>query len=276
MLFTVRLICMSNYTILHTLSVENDPSKNAPLDPLQSLEKSTIQQENYTKHSRPHLEQLQELSSARSSDPYTLSSRLRKSFRSDKHVALRIKASDDAVRDKYSLDAGLKLISANDEGLKAEAKEAWAEGRKHIEEAGAKKRLQDAQSGPIDVRQGSTPGTSSIAGPSRTSTSAASRSSSRNVSIQSPPRQHDRRPVHKAHSQVHKSADRSAPLSKSSLASLKNESPTQSAKAKAISSLRAKLVANSARKVDPFARGGIGVMGRGSSSKLPELVSRKS
>lgn len=254
---------------------ENDPSKNAPLDPLQSLEKSTTQQENYIKHSRPHLEQLQELSSARTSDPYTLSSRLRKSFRTDKHVALRIKASDDAVRDKYGLDASLKLISANDQGLMEEAKEGWVEGRKQIEEAGAKRRLQDAQTGPIDVRQGSTPGPSSIAGPSRPTSSSTSRPSSRTVSIQSPPRQHDRRPVHKSHSQAHKSADRSAPLSRSSLAGSKRETPAQSAKAKAVASLTAKLVANSARKVDPFARGGIGVMGRSGSSKLPELISRK-
>ncbi|KDN50662.1 hypothetical protein RSAG8_01160, partial [Rhizoctonia solani AG-8 WAC10335] len=49
---------------------ENDPSKKAPLDPLQSLEKSTTQEDNYQKHARPHLEQLQELSAVRSADPY--------------------------------------------------------------------------------------------------------------------------------------------------------------------------------------------------------------
>ncbi|KAG8695480.1 hypothetical protein FRC09_009130, partial [Ceratobasidium sp. 395] len=69
---------------------------------------------------------------------------------------------------------------------------------------------------------------------------------------------------------AHKSAVRSAPLSRPS----SKKDLAQSAKSKTISNLAATLAANSARKLDPFARGGIGVMGR-TSSKLPDLVSRK-
>ncbi|KAG9095019.1 hypothetical protein FS749_011274 [Ceratobasidium sp. UAMH 11750] len=246
---------------------ENDPSKNAPLDPLQSLEKSTNQEENYIKHAKPHLEQLQELSAARSSDPYTLSSRLRKSFRTDKHAALRIKASDDAVRERYGLDANLKLVDANDALLREEAKDGWVEGKKRLEEDSAKRRLEDAHNGLLSVQQNDA-SSSSAAGPSR----SEPRPSTRTVSIQSPPKHkpHDSRPIHKAHSQAHKSAIRSAPLSRPGT----KKDLAQSAKSKAISNLAATLAANSARKLDPFALGGVGVMGR-TSPKLSDLVSRK-
>ncbi|KAG8680903.1 hypothetical protein FRC09_017886, partial [Ceratobasidium sp. 395] len=155
---------------------ENDPSKNAPLDPLQSLEKSTNQEENYIKHAKPHLEQLQELSAVRSSDPYTLSSRLRKSFRADKHVALRVKASDDAVRERYGLDPSLKLVDANDALLREEAKDGWAEGKRQLEEEGARRRLEDAHNGLLSAQQADA-GPSSSAGPSRPTSNSESRSS---------------------------------------------------------------------------------------------------
>ncbi|KAG8748157.1 hypothetical protein FRC10_008890 [Ceratobasidium sp. 414] len=249
---------------------ENDPSKNAPLDPLQSLEKSTNQEENYIKHAKPHLEELQELSAARSSDPYALSSRLRKSFRTDKHVALRVKASDDAVRERYGLDANLKLVDANDALLREDAKEGWVEGKRRLEEESVKRRLEDAHNGLLSVQPSDA--SSSVAGPSK----QESRPSTRAVSIQSPPKHkaHDSRPIHKAHSYAHKSALRSVPLSRPGITSTKKDL-VQSARSKAISSLAATLAANSARKLDPFAQGGIGVMGR-ASSKLPNLVSRKS
>ncbi|KAB5594864.1 Coiled-coil domain-containing protein [Ceratobasidium theobromae] len=244
---------------------ENDPSKNTPLDPLQSLEKSTAQIETFNKHSRPHLEQLQELSDARSSDPYTLSVRLRKDFRAAKHVALRTKAADDAIRDKYGLDTNLKLVAQDDPVLRQEAKEGWEEGQRQWEEEQAKRRLHDAQSGPVEFRQGSS---SSGSGPS-SSASSSSRPPARFAS--SPKQKHqDSRPVHKSHSQAHKSADRSIPPPKPIL---KKDQLAKAAKAKTISTLTATLVANSARKVDPFAQGGIGVMGR-SSTRLPELARR--
>ncbi|KAH7341950.1 CWC16 protein [Rhizoctonia solani] len=151
---------------------ENDPTKQAPLDPLQSLEKSTTQEENYQKHARPHLEQLQELSSARSSDPYALSAKLRKNFRQGKHTALKIKAEDDAIKDKYGLDAGIKLVDRNDPSLALEAKAGWEEGQKQREEEEVKRKLHDAQSGPIEfqARVGSS---SSAAGSSSTAAADA-------------------------------------------------------------------------------------------------------
>jgi hypothetical protein len=163
-------------------------------------------------------------------------------------------------------------VDANDVQLREEAKEGWAEGRKRLEEGDVKKRLQDAQSGLLAVRQGDAGPSSSVGSTS----SSRPCPSTRTVSIQSPPthRHHESRPVHKSHSRAHQSAVRSAPLSRPSAADLKKGSAVQSAKSKAISSLAAKLLANSARKMDPFTHGGIGVMGR-SSSKLPDLVSRK-
>ncbi|CAE6375944.1 unnamed protein product [Rhizoctonia solani] len=234
---------------------ENDPSKNAPLDPLQSLEKSTTQEENYQKHARPHLEQLQDLSAARSADPYALSVKLRKNFREGKHTALKIKAEDDAIKDKYGLDPGIKLMDKNDPLLVSEAKAEWQEGQKQREEEEAMRKLHDAQSGPIEFR--TRVGSSSSAAGS----SSAAASSSR-VSIQSPPRKihSNPRPMHKVHDQPHNSK----PI-------LKKDKIAQAAKAKAISTLTSSLVSNSARKADPFTRGGVGVMGR-SSTKLPGLA----
>ncbi|QRV74803.1 coiled-coil domain-containing protein [Ceratobasidium sp. AG-Ba] len=248
---------------------ENDPSKNAPLDPLQSLEKSTTQEENYIRHAKPHLEQLQELSAARSADPYALSVRLRKTFRTDKHAALRVKASDDAVRERYSLDANIKLVDANDALLREEAKVGWEDGKRRLVEESTKKRLEDAHSGVLSTSGDAS--SSSGAGPSR----IASSSGSRMVSIQSPPKHkhHDSRPIHKTHSQAHKSATRSTPLSRPN-PTVSRKDQAHSAKSKAVSSLAATLAANSARKLDPFAQGGIGVMGR-TSSKIPDLVARR-
>ncbi|CAE6443149.1 unnamed protein product [Rhizoctonia solani] len=237
---------------------ENDPSKNAPLDPLQSLEKSTTQEENYQKHSRPHLEQLQDLSAARSADPYSLSVKLRKSFRQGKHAALKIKAEDDALKDKYGLDAGIKLVDKDDPSLALEAKAEWEDGQKRREEEEAKRRLYNAQSGPVEFQTRTGSSLSSAAG-----SSSAVAGSSR-VTIQSPPRKNNSvpRPMHKVHAQPHTSN----PI-------LKKDKIAQVAKAKAMSTLTSTLISNSARKADPFARGGIGAIGR-SSNKHPGL-SRK-
>ncbi|KAF8688873.1 hypothetical protein RHS03_09300, partial [Rhizoctonia solani] len=237
---------------------ENDPSKNAPLDPLQSLEKSTTQEENYQKHSRPHLEQLQDLSAARSADPYSLSVKLRKSFRQGKHAALKIKAEDDALKDKYGLDAGIKLVDKDDLSLALEAKAEWEDGQKRREEEEAKRRLYNAQSGPVEFQTRTGSSLSSAAG-----SSSAVAGSSR-VTIQSPPRKNNSvpRPMHKVHAQPHTSN----PI-------LKKDKIAQAAKAKAMSTLTSTLISNSARKADPFARGGIGAIGR-SSNKHPGL-SRK-
>ncbi|QRW17755.1 mRNA splicing, via spliceosome-related protein [Rhizoctonia solani] len=212
---------------------ENDPSKNAPLDPLQSLEKSTTQEENYQKHSRPHLEQLQDLSAARSADPYSLSVKLRKSFRQGKHAALKIKAEDDALKDKYGLDAGIKLVDKDDPSLALEAKAEWEDGQKRREE--------EERSAGCTMHK-------------------ADRSNFR----PSPPRKNNSvpRPMHKVHAQPHTSN----PI-------LKKDKIAQVAKAKAMSTLTSTLISNSARKADPFARGGIGAIGR-SSNKHPGL-SRK-
>ncbi|CCO30818.1 Coiled-coil domain-containing protein 130 OS=Bos taurus GN=CCDC130 PE=2 SV=1 [Rhizoctonia solani AG-1 IB] len=235
---------------------ENDPSKKEPLDPLQSLEKSTTQEENYQKHARPHLEQLQDLSAARSADPYSLSVKLRKGFRQGKHAALKIKAEDDTIKDKYGLDAGIKLVDKNDPSLVLEAKAEWEEGQKRREEEEAKRKLYDAQSGPVEFQ--TRVGSSSTAG-----FSSAAASSSR-VSIQSPPRKGHSvsRPMHKVHAQPHTSK----PI-------LKKDQIAKAAKAKAMSTLASTLISNSARKIDPFARDGVGGMSRGSTG-LPRL-SRK-
>ncbi|CAE6426764.1 unnamed protein product [Rhizoctonia solani] len=236
---------------------ENDPSKKAPLDPLQSLEKSTTQEENYQKHARPHLEQLQDLSSARSEDPYALSVKLRKGFREGKHAALKIKGEDDAIRDRYGLDSGIKLMDKDDPSLVLEAKAEWEEGQKRREEEEAKRKLYDAQSGPVEFQTRAA--SSSFAAGS----SSAAASSSR-VSIQSPPRKAHSvpRPMHKVHAQPHTSKQ-----------ILKKDQIAQAAKAKAMSTLTSTLISNSARKADPFARGGVGAMGR-ASTRLPGL-SRK-
>ncbi|KAH8831301.1 DUF572-domain-containing protein [Flagelloscypha sp. PMI_526] len=107
-------------------------TSSAAADPLSSLEKTQTSLTNLKEVQLPRIESLQALSETKTSDPYTLSQKLRKTFREEKRVELKRKAEDDALKDKYGLPKEMKLDRETDETVK-EAKEEWVKARAHVE-----------------------------------------------------------------------------------------------------------------------------------------------
>ena len=79
----------------------------------------------------PRLEALQNVSDHYSSDPYSMSLKVRKRFRENKKTELAQTAADDQVKGRYGLPEELKL-TAETEQLKQEAKEEWERARKEF------------------------------------------------------------------------------------------------------------------------------------------------
>lgn len=110
------------------------------MDPLAALEKSTDAQNHLTKVQIPRLESLQTVSEHYNSDPYSLSSKVRKRFREEKKIDKEKKNADDSIKGRYGLPETLSLV-ADDEKVVSEAKEKWEMGRREIElREGAKRR----------------------------------------------------------------------------------------------------------------------------------------
>jgi len=155
---------------------ENDPSKAGPSDPLASLEKTTAAETHATQVAAPRIETLQGLSDHLNSDPYTLSSRLRRSFREEKKVITKKREADDKVKEQYGLPRDLVLLDADDSSLKEEASRAWAEERGSQEQS-AKRRRVAAETGVSNrsLASASSGATSSRRPPRLTSSSAVLR-----------------------------------------------------------------------------------------------------
>ncbi|KAF7327614.1 hypothetical protein MKEN_00340600 [Mycena kentingensis (nom. inval.)] len=100
-------------------------------DPLASLEKTADTQKGLVRV-QDRLDELQEASDKYNSDPFTLSSRLRKQFRTDKKVETAKKQADDKIKDRYGLPEDLRLVADNDEAVQT-AKEEWERGRRERE-----------------------------------------------------------------------------------------------------------------------------------------------
>ncbi|KAF8440291.1 DUF572-domain-containing protein [Boletus edulis BED1] len=111
----------------------HDPDANAgPADPLAALEKSTTAQNHVNKVQIPRLESLQEVSERCNSDPYALSSLLRKRFRAEKKIDTAKRAADDQLKGRYGLPETLQLAAEDDESRSA-AREQWERGRREHE-----------------------------------------------------------------------------------------------------------------------------------------------
>ncbi|KAG6374301.1 CWC16 protein [Boletus reticuloceps] len=111
----------------------HDPDANAgPADPLAALEKSTTAQNYVNKVQIPRLESLQEVSERCNSDPYALSSLLRKRFRAEKKIDTAKRAADDQLKGRYGLPETLQLAAEDDEFMSA-AREQWERGRREHE-----------------------------------------------------------------------------------------------------------------------------------------------
>ncbi|KAG8864914.1 hypothetical protein FRB96_003501 [Tulasnella sp. 330] len=127
---------------------DTDPNK-PPEDPLASLEKTNTIKHNVETVVKPRIEALQDLSEHYNSDPYAMSSKLRKSFREEKKVLKRKRELDDDFKSRYSLPEDLSLVAEDD--VRQEAKDIWTSEKKDFDRhaADAKRALE------VDV--GSTP-----------------------------------------------------------------------------------------------------------------------
>jgi len=111
----------------------HDTEGNAgPADPLVALEKSTVAQNHATKVQIPRLESLQEVSDHYNSDPYALSTLVRKRFRAEKKLDAAKREVDDQLKGRYGLPETLQLVGEDDEA-KEEAREQWEKGRRDFE-----------------------------------------------------------------------------------------------------------------------------------------------
>lgn len=98
------------FDALKSVCAENDPSKAGPSDPLVQLEKTANQERRANEVGAPRLNALQELSEHYGSDPFELSSKVRKRFREEKKAEKRKRDADEAVKEKYALPTDLKLV----------------------------------------------------------------------------------------------------------------------------------------------------------------------
>ena len=112
--------------------------REGPVDPLAALEKSTDAQNYVNQVQKPRLEALQSVSDHYGSDPYSLSTKVRKRFREEKKIEQEKAAADDQLKNRYGLPQTLALAEESD-ATKAEAKEIWLKGRKDLESRHKKK-----------------------------------------------------------------------------------------------------------------------------------------
>jgi coiled-coil domain-containing protein 130 len=110
------------------LTFSSDPDKAGPSDPLQALEKQTNAQEHAKKVQLPRLEELQAAVDATSADPYTLSLKVRKQFRTEKKEDQARAARDTAIKDRYALPSDLALVQ-EDAAAVTEDKAAWRQAK---------------------------------------------------------------------------------------------------------------------------------------------------
>ncbi|KAH7928270.1 DUF572-domain-containing protein [Leucogyrophana mollusca] len=117
---------------------DTDPNAG-PSDPLAALEKSTDTQNHVTKVQIPRLEALQSVSEHYNADPYTLSTLVRKRFRTEKKVDAQKKAAEDHIKGKYALPETLKLLEDDDDARDV-ARDEWLKGRQEFEAQATRKR----------------------------------------------------------------------------------------------------------------------------------------
>lgn len=79
----------------------------------------------------PRLESLQSVSEQYNSDPYALSLKVRKRFRTEKKVRKEKQAVDDLIKGRYGLPETLCLVE--DDDVKLEAREEWQKGRRELQ-----------------------------------------------------------------------------------------------------------------------------------------------
>jgi coiled-coil domain-containing protein 130 len=93
----------------------------------------------------PRLEALQNSADHYSNDPYTLSSRVRKKFRTEKKLEKELSDADDVLKGQYALPEELKLLR-DDETARTEARMQWEKAKEQarLQESTKRKREMEA------------------------------------------------------------------------------------------------------------------------------------
>ncbi|KAH9456706.1 hypothetical protein Pst134EA_011957 [Puccinia striiformis f. sp. tritici] len=139
-----------------------------PLDPFAQVDKKNSDKITALQ-SKDRLEELQEFSESRNSDPFALSQRLRKTFRKEKAELISKSNGDDQLRTKYSLPTGLKFIEPSDSKDSITEQEQVKEARRMIDnhraEVEAKRTRLSAEMGlqPIRTHRGVPPKAAQLA-----------------------------------------------------------------------------------------------------------------
>jgi coiled-coil domain-containing protein 130 len=103
---------------------EAPSAADLPADPFGHLEK-TVDQQTWVKAKSSRLTELTDSSSRLSSDPYLVSSALRRRFREEKKVMLEKQGRDDGLRERFGLAEDVDL---GDEDVEM-TREKWEAGR---------------------------------------------------------------------------------------------------------------------------------------------------
>jgi coiled-coil domain-containing protein 130 len=115
----------SQTLICTTLDTEAPSAAEPPADPFAHIEK-TIDQQTWAQTKKTRLSELYDASDRLSSDPYLVSSALRRKFRVEKGLMLDRQRRDDEFRDKYGLSLELDLGGETPVG---NVKGMWEAGR---------------------------------------------------------------------------------------------------------------------------------------------------
>lgn len=108
----------------HAPDTEAPSAADAPADPFAHIEK-TIDQQTWVQTKKARLTELQESADRLSSDPYVVSTALRRKFREEKKVMLEKQGRDDGLKEKYGLHDDMDLGDEDVEKSRA----IWEAGR---------------------------------------------------------------------------------------------------------------------------------------------------
>ncbi|KAF8905007.1 DUF572-domain-containing protein [Gymnopilus junonius] len=109
-------------------AVHDTDKEQVNIDPLAALEKTTDAKRLVETVQKPRIQSLQQTSEHYNADPYALSSKARKRFREEKKVEQNKRRSDDFLKDRYALPAGMSLLE-EDEQAKEEARTEWQKAK---------------------------------------------------------------------------------------------------------------------------------------------------
>ena len=130
----------TNIQLIHRIYFVSDTDKvSNDNDPLADLEKTTNAKKHMDEVQVPRIESLQNVSEHYNSDPYSLSSKVRRKFREEKKIELKKRQSDDLLKGRYGLPTNLTLVE-DDLVAVQEAKAQWKKGKQELQLRESKKR----------------------------------------------------------------------------------------------------------------------------------------